>query len=504
MNNKEEIFYLRDTIIRYKEKLKNNGKRDAAKINLYNLNSHDMKGIQGDSRHSSFVDAWEVVLKDFKITQNKDKPFVYNYSIDFTGIRLLGSSKITTRTESGLTKGVDKKLNFLQASLKSIETWYGLSEDVKNAVRDVRAAVNRYASEVERYLAMTTGSIENYFQAGSDAVGIVTDVYDSFKRITMAPADSALRIVDTLKYLREKCEAVVTDIKSLPDQWDERYEEAGDAIQSEIDAYKRYFGDTMQDAENTGNAIYAETASGSNPMATVVPKVDSTVAATGSGDTESGSADGSGNGGESAGIASPGITMNVVVSYGYMRHIANSLTSLEKLAEMYLGDPDKAQTIALINKITGDDEIKPGDQIKIPVLNQNTMNTMNKIFGPANIRDTLGIDIAIENGIFQVGPNGDFIVKTDYENMNQAINSRLSESLGNRLRLSTYGIRNVAGTPDAIAAAYIATSIKDTVMQDPRVERVEDLYFKGSGDSLLVSFSYYTHDGILHRYKGGI
>jgi hypothetical protein len=132
------------------------------------------------------------------------------------------------------------------------------------------------------------------------------------------------------------------------------------------------------------------------------------------------------------------------------------------------------------------------------------MNAMNKIFGPANMRDTLGIDIAIENGVLRAGPNGDFIVKTDYENMNQAISARLSESLGNRLRLSTYGIRNMAGAPDTIAVAYIATSIKDTVMQDPRVERIEELYFRGSGDSLLVSFSYYTYDGILQQYKGGL
>jgi hypothetical protein len=501
MDNKEEIFYLRDTIIRYKEKMKNSGKRDAAKINLYNLNSHDFGATYGDGR-SSFIDAWEVVLKDFKTTQNKDKPFVYNYSIDFTAIRLLGSSKIATRTEPGLTRDITKKLNFLQATMAAIEKWYGWSEDVKNAVQDVRSAVNRYAAEAERYLAMVTGSIENYIQVGVDAVGIVTDVYESFKRITMAPADSALRIVNALKSLREKCESVVKDIKSLPDQWAERYGALDDAIQSEIDAYKRYFDDTMQDAENTGTSIYASTVGASNPVLTVVPKVSATQGEAGGGASTSAMA-GAGDGGV-AGAAMPSVSLDVIVSYGYMRHIANSLTSLERLAEMYLGDPDKAQTIALINQITGDDEIHPGDQIKIPVLTRNTMNTMNKIFGPANIRDTLGIDIAIESGFFQVGPNGDFIVKTDYENMNQAVTARLSESLGSRLRLNTYGIRNVAGAPDAIAAAYIATSIKDTVMQDPRIERVEDLYFQGSGDSLLVSFSYYTYDGILHQYKGGL
>jgi hypothetical protein len=500
------MFYLRDTIIRYKEKRKNNGNKSPAIINLYNLSVGGAKGGLSDGTGNTYIDAWEVVLKDFKIIQNKDKPFVYNYSIDFTAIRLLGSSKIAERTNPGLTKDVTKKLNFLQATMSAIEKWYGWSENVKNAVQDVRAAVNRYAAEVERYLAMVTGSIENYIQVGVDAVGIITDGYESFKRITMAPADSALRIVNTLKNLREKCESVVQDIKSLPDQWAERYGAVGNAaVESEIDAYKRYFEETMQDAENTGTSIYASTVSASNPVVIVILVIIATQGEAGDGASPSDPA-GAGDGGSDGteGTAMPGVSLEVIVSYGYMRHIANSLTSLERLAEMYLGDPDKAQTIALINQITGDDEIHPGDQLKIPVLTRNTMNTMNKIFGPASIRDTLGIDIALENGVFQAGPNGDFMVKTDYENMNQAVTARLSESLGSRLRLNTYGIRNVAGMPDAIAAAYIATSIKDTVMQDPRIERVEDLYFQGSGDSLLVSFSYYTYDGILHQYQGGL
>jgi hypothetical protein len=187
-----------------------------------------------------------------------------------------------------------------------------------------------------------------------------------------------------------------------------------------------------------------------------------------------------------------------------MRHIANSETTLEKLAAMYLGDPDKAQMLAIINGITGDDEISPGDQIKIPILTENSLNTLNQIFGSTNNRDTLGIDIALANGILQIGPNGDFVQQVEYENMNQAISMRLSESIGNRIRLNTYGIRNVAGIPDSVAAAYICTSIKDTVMQDPRVDRVENLYFKGTGDALFVSFDYYTYDGVLRRYEGGL
>jgi hypothetical protein len=522
LNNKEEIFYLRDTIIRYKDKIKNGGERKAATITLYNLNSHDWGAIYSNGR-SSFIDAWEVILKDFKITQNKDRPMVYNYSIDFTGIRLLGSSKITERTENGLQADTPKKINLLKKILNAIETWYGMSEAAKNAVWDARAAVNRFTGEVERYLSLVTGSFDNIMQIYTDEAGIIVDVYDSFKRITMAPADSALRVVKSLKNLRETVEAAIKDMGTLPEQWSERYGAVEDAVQSDMGVYKRCFEDDMQDAENTANDFYARSSSSSNPIVIIILMVlnialhnrfgRGTSVSGGSdggsgGDSGSGSGDGTDSStasGEDGGTSeSSGITPNIVISYGFLRHIANSLTTLEKLARAYLGDPDKAYVIALINGITGDDEINPGDQIKIPILTPNNVNALNKIFGPVSIRDTLGIDIAIENGIFQAGPNGDFMVKADYKNMDQAINSRLCESLGNRLRLNTYGIRNVAGAPDAIAAAYISTSIKDTVLQDPRVERIEDLYFQGSGDHLLVQFSYYTYDGILHQYIGGL
>jgi hypothetical protein len=464
--------------------MRNNGNRDAAIINLYNLNAHGWR----DGGRNYFIDAWEVILKDFKINQSKDRPFVYNYSIDFTGIRLLGTSKITERTDPGLKADTPKKLNLLQKILNAIEKWYGLSESVKNAIQDARSAVNRFTGEVERYLALITGSFDNYMQAASDAVSIVSDVYNSFKRITMAPADSALRIVESLKTLREKVEEDINDIKTLPDQWGERYGAVENAVQSPMGDYKRYFEDTMQDTENISNDLYARSISRSNPI--IISNIINQFVI--GYDKEEGNAE------------YQTVTPNIVVSYGFLTHITNSLTSLENLAEVYLGDPDQAQTIALINGITGDDEIHPGDQIKIPILTPNNLNTSNMIFGLANIRDTLGIDIAIENGIIQVGPNGDFMVKTGYGNMNQALNSRISESIGNRLRLNAYGIRNVAGAPDSVVSAYLYTSIKDTVLQDPRVERIDELYFKGSGDNLLVQFSYYTYDGILYQYKGEI
>jgi hypothetical protein len=354
-------------------------------------------------------------------------------------------------------------------------------------IRNVTNSINIFNDKVKRRLALINNTIDNVMR---DIVGpyySVVDVYNTFKDCTMAPADAALRMIQTVSDLRKSVELTLNDITSLPEQWVEKIGSVEKSLESEIRAYKSYFEDNIQELENSVNKKYAETVSGANPEIVITSKLPGV-----KGEEIAAVQDGQGG------------TVETIVAYGYMRHIATSETTLEKMAEIYLGDPDKAQMLAIINGVSGDDEINPGDQLKIPILSENSLNSLNQIFGSANNRDALGIDIALENGILQVGPNGDFMQQVDYENMNQAISMRLSESIGRRIRLNTYGIRNVGGMPDSVATAYIATSIKDTVMQDPRVARVDNLIFRGIGDALFVSFDFYTYDGVLRKYKGSL
>jgi nucleoid-associated protein YgaU len=500
LTGKEEIFYLRDAIIRYKEQEKLKGEGSSTMF-LYNLNAVGSAAYEGNMHlGADFMDAWEVVLKDFKIIQSKEKPFTYNYAIDFTGVRLLGTSKIIQRPAPVIGNGSLAKAKWLQAALEFMEKFYAVSESAKNAVEKARAAVSGYADEVENYLHLVTGNltggIENFTDFFNTPTDIFTDtwgslarIYASLRRATIAPADSALRMVHSIGDLRRTIERDLEDMKTPLEQWDalggdDSGGSVGSAVESDIEAYKRNAEDDLQDTENAVNLLYTETTSSANPEAVIVPKIVP---------------EPEGDSGSEADVV-----IDVVVSYGYMRHIANSETSLEGLAERYLGDPVKAYIIAAVNGISSDEDIQPGDQLKIPILSQNSMNALNHVFGSVDNRDALGIDIALDQGIPQVGTDGDFSAKTYYDNMDQAISMRLSESVGNRIRLSTYGIRDVAGLPDSVARSYILTSIKDTVMQDPRVERIEELYFSGSGDNLQVEFTYYTYDGVLHRYEGAL
>jgi hypothetical protein len=528
LTGKEEIYYLRDKIIRYKESDKWKRQETAAIINIYNLSaSYTEDGKNEDE--NTYVDAWEVILKDFKIIQSKDKPFISNYSIDFTAIRIIGESNIkdgaapvaitssqrdaesTIKTANeqnvvGVTKKTDdvKDVSGYKKLLNTIEKFYGISKDVKNSIQKFRNTVSIYTGEVERYLAMVTGSIDNYMEAAAGLVYTAADVYNVFNRVTLAPAELAERLVNTAKNMRRTIEATIEDIQNLPDEWSDAYGGSGRSTESEIAAYKETFDSLMCEVENKAFRSYTEAVSSANPVAIMVPKTGEFDSPANNDETDIES-DITGMTAMSAQKASTasGI-IDVVVAYGFRRETATSETKLEILAEKYLGDPDKAQVLAIMNGISGDDEINPGDQIKIPILSENTTARRNFIFGPPNRRDAPGIDIAIKDGIIQAGPGGDFELQYDAENINQAINMRLSESIGRRLRLSTYGIRNVAGMKDSVAIAYLATSIKDTVIQDPRIESVENIRVRGKADMLAVRFDYYTYDGERMMFEGRI
>jgi hypothetical protein len=189
-------------------------------------------------------------------------------------------------------------------------------------------------------------------------------------------------MVRSLSDLRKAVEHEVIDAATLADQWGDNYGSAGSAIESEIEAYKRYFEEKLQDIENSANRLYTEAVSGANPEVVIIPKPNSGDEGGSDSDNDSDSGEGEGVSGSGAGVV-----LETVVVYGYLRHVANSETSLENLAQRYLGDPDKAYIIASINGISGDEDIQPGDQINIPILSQNSMNALNHVFGSVDNRD---------------------------------------------------------------------------------------------------------------------
>lgn len=105
-------------------------------------------------------------------------------------------------------------------------------------------------------------------------------------------------------------------------------------------------------------------------------------------------------------------------------------------------------------------------------------------------RDNYGRDILLtDDGNIVSSNSGDYELADGAKNLSQAILLRLRESVQKRIRQIAYGIRTNISDP-AAGIAYIISSINLTVNSEPRVSAVEDIQFRGEGDSLNVNVMY--------------
>jgi hypothetical protein len=101
--------------------------------------------------------------------------------------------------------------------------------------------------------------------------------------------------------------------------------------------------------------------------------------------------------------------------------------------------------------------------------------------------------------------SGDFSRISDMKNMVQAYNLRLNESLGKRMRLTTYGIKAGVGSAknNSASVSYLISNIVDSLKQDPRTKFIYNMKLVGVGDNLQVSFNSETISGKM-SYEGRI
>lgn len=557
MTGKDEIYYIRDHIIRYKEGRYNFGD---AKLYLYNLSSITDEEISRGN-YKATIDSWEVVLKDFRVTQTKERPFWYSYTVEFTGLRILGKEKITSAqkkeinslmlidnadssvapledpeeimmvnsglvstenmarmhsiankyvpvsyhvgrpveerlgialaegilpsdtisdelgNDSGNDVGIYLRLaaaknaraksrSILQSAGLFLQNAYSWSAKVANPVRNLRRSISRLRSGMQYYQSLISGTINNtLFSIPLQAIGLTRDVTELGFGIISAPADIANDVLSGFRSVRRGVESVFADFETgiIPDFVKAKYTQVVETFQAEVEACIHIAEDdicTVAAASRLPSAM---------PDVLVIPA--ETVDA----------------------------VPRVVLAYGYNYVQAAAGVSLETLASRYLGNPDDAILIALANGIADESEIQPGDVLRIPASRSMSVPG-NEVYSR---EDNHGVDIALsESGQIAIDASGELVTVAGDENISQAIRSRLSESIGNRIRLTVYGIRANTGQPVSAAASYVATSIRDTVIHDPRIQRLENFVFRGVGDRLYVEFDYITVDGNRKSYRG--
>ena len=189
--------------------------------------------------------------------------------------------------------------------------------------------------------------------------------------------------------------------------------------------------------------------------------------------------------------------------YGYKTVQMTTTTTFDKLAKDHLGNPDLGPLISYYNKIQFEHNVPAGTDIRIPMLTKENQNQHNRIYASPQMQDNYGRDLAItDDGDFAVS-GGDLAVVSGPNNLRQALANRLATAADKRIRIGAYGIRATIGDPLAVDS-YLLGSIERTILEDPRIDRIEDIEIRGDGDALFISVTYTDINGNQDEYQGEI
>lgn len=458
-SGKTAIYAFRDKIARYKNLLAGKG------FESYEMRMYDLSTIpdasQLDQINDSTTDGWVVSLDDFKMSRSKDKPLWYNYSIELVGLYPLPTPRPKTPdvmdeppapTGSEDLATVASEVNAGKAPVKVPTSKDWLQDAINGMRRCVNAVKNAYA-----WSANILNKIDNVFATLDDLEGLVVEYihssgnlltegfgfYSKIFEIAKFPGAVAVAAMQTTNQVMQAIEDQMEYTAAIPEVLGDDYD---------------YVVQLCEETKRIGARIV-------------------NFGKSQSADTE-------------VTVQTGGQTVTI---YGTISVTADSSTTLEKLAAQYYGDPSLAVLIAMYNGITNND-ITPGMTIKIPQTVRAALVLDNKIYSWSR-ESNYGTDIllaAVPHSVAMViAESGDFSYVSGKDNLLQAINLRLNEKLGKRLRLTVYGLSVAIGSPRMNTApiGYILSNLRDTLKQDPRVKSIDSIKLNGVGDSLYVSFN---------------
>lgn len=462
MTGKAEAYHIIEEILQYKRRAAD---YDKYEMRLYDLSSAPAgNAFKGTESQPMAVNAWIVVLKDGEISRSKDKPLFFSYSMQFLGVAPLGKKRpLKYPTDSKQAGQIAQLASFKKSTAAQIPVEIANTKEnlgalkkalagYKNVVGAIKKAEN-WTNEIEAKYRSYYRVVRGYI---SQAMGTVNSVFE----IARFPHDIARDLIDAMGDVRTQIESVWPSIEA---QWTDvttKYDELYGILMS------------LSSAEDSASAVAAAAnGQGAMPEMMVVPQGSL-------GSTDALNADNT----------SEPSQFGVLPTYGAYDIVANDATRLDVLSMKAYGSPDYADTIAAYNGITGDSDIIPGMAIKIPYLSYTDSLQENEVY--ENTGNIYGSDIALdENNDLQLGEFNDYATVSGLDNMSQAINLRLSERNGARVRLDAYGISMEGGGFDSYSLAVMTTSVQDTLMQDPRIASVGNFSARIDGDAMQINFN---------------
>lgn len=180
--------------------------------------------------------------------------------------------------------------------------------------------------------------------------------------------------------------------------------------------------------------------------------------------------------------------------------------TLERLAQIELGDSTRWAEIAEVNDLkapyvtddltsTQTNVIKPGDTILIPIGARGSVSQVPAVKeikttrGLSEVEKSLGTDLKLTKDFdLSISNAGDLEVISGSDNMGQAILLKLSYEQGEVIRHPGLGVGLLVGTK-AQSLEAIRDNVVTTLMQDSRVENVEDLSIRREGSAIYLTFN---------------
>lgn len=486
MTGEQEIFYLRDLLKKYgsRDKLQNK------EVYLYSLSG----GGKVTSHNPKW---WRIFVGQLDISRSKDKPFCYNYKFTASGAPevtkkgfALNTDILTSVTSkiNGWKENIDGLIEEMNNLADKLEEYGGgFLADLKSYIGTFRSCLDQFNSAIGHYAAVFSGIIDEAGDFAVDTVMLGDKVlYSAFRYYPTIAADvwnSCLNLKASASDIYDYCANLGESYLSEEgNYWKTVFDESSWQSITEL------YDDSVSDEDiadvfsDLAYAIILDT----NKVVVLTSKNLNDI-----------------------GIAIiPGATGEddqIIVTYGYkVVAITDSETSWDQLAQDYYGDSSLSYIIATYNNLPTDKPLQPGQSILIPNLNfAESKTSENEVYNNPDVKDNYGKDLMIKDKDLSIY-NGDLAVIGGIDNLRQALLNRYSTLIGARIRVEVYGIQASIGDALNATSALIQASVHQTTVEDPRVDSVEDITFKGDGDNLTVSVIYIDKNGAKRNFGGTI
>ncbi len=441
VTGEQEIFKLRELLRNYGKNYKLINKH----VFLYDLSSPEFK-------------YWEVFPKELRIERSKDSPFAYNYSFNLlaaesTGI--LGNKNLNwlQKFVKSFNDFKEKVMSYTEVLLVGM-VYFDQALDYINVIKDV---VNQTEDVINTYIDITNGYANIAAKVMNETVGLGDYVVKSPLRIY----SMGISVFNSTKKLLESCNNLKNWCRNL-----------GDDFKKSADAINKQYNASVDEIKDEWNVLTNQICRGAEEVhaASIMATTNNGVVTMPGGEDDD----------------------TIKLTYGFKEKTLKDGDTWDNIAFETYGDSSLGILLASYNGTLTEEsssEIVPGKTVYIPILDEVKSTSNNEVYNEPGVIDNYGKDIEIQNGDFGE-QNGDLAIVNGLNNLTQAILFRLCTSINNRIRNTVYGIKSSVGYSVAIANKYLASSITQTVLTDPRVSEIQSLQWEGSGSELKINFSY--------------